>query len=201
MFTFLLAIAPGASTHVHCPIGDQVVDDGGYPMEYKGVRFATCCAHCGGLFQADPEAAIKRDTNGHTIGIGLFDPVDGKRIVAKSSVGSSEYKGVRYYFHSKANRVAFSMSPPSFSGGPLAESLVCPVDGIEIKRQHDAFGYLDFKGVRYYACSAKCLASFRANPVVDLKVTVAAVQMPEAEFKVTNTNGEVCPLPKLSGKG
>jgi YHS domain-containing protein len=183
MLALVLSIAIQTPGHIHCPIGDQIVDDGGYAMEYKGIRYATCCDHCGKLFQSHPDRSSLRAAGSDTIGVSFFDPVDGLRVDAAHAEAFAELKGVRYYFHSTSNKSAFEKSPDRFSAYPKTESLVCPVKGDVIKRYHESAGYVDFEGSRYYACCTSCLKLLKANPAkyvasVQANLRSPIVQMP-----------------------
>lgn len=133
-------------------------------VEYAGAKFTFCCAGCPAPFKKDPAKYIKQAaTAGNIIGTSLFDPVSGLRVDATKAVASSDFKGVRFHFASAANKTAFDAEPAKFGVVPEKESLVCAVSGETVADYGTSAGYVDHKGVRYYACCAGCIAGLQKN--------------------------------------
>ncbi|MES1227897.1 MAG: hypothetical protein ABUL72_04445, partial [Armatimonadota bacterium] len=107
------------------------------------------------------KSAVESDL---TIGTSLFDPVSGARIDLKKATISSDYKGTRYYFNTPEEKTSFDSEPVKFTKTPEKESLVCAMSGEKIADYGSAAGYVDFEGVRYYACCPDCFPAMQKDP-------------------------------------
>jgi len=148
-----------------CPIMGSEVSKDSPAVEYAGTKFAFCCGGCDGTFTKDPNAYIKKSVKeGNTIGVFLFDPIGGRSIDVKKAKGTSDYKGIRYYFLSEENKAVFDKSAKKYSVTPKKELLTCAVNGCEILTYSDAGAFADYNGVRYYAECEGCVDKLLTNP-------------------------------------
>lgn len=130
-----------------------------------GFQFNFCCPGCDAKFKKDAAGAVKKAAAAKmTVGSFLFDPTTGLRIKSEDAKGSSDFKGIRYYFASEENRAKFTADPAFFAVSPKQEVLTCVVAKEAIKTHADAAAYLDHKGVRYYICCPSCISQFKASP-------------------------------------
>jgi YHS domain-containing protein len=137
------------------------------PIDYRGVRYGTCCDGCASSFIANPEAAIKQASEkGVLIGYGLFDPVTGARIVGLPTSPYSDYKGVRYYFKEASEKSTFDAEPAKFTKAPDKEmaSFCVVMPDQKLTKETDSGGYVDYKGTRFYVCCGSCFGQIKNNP-------------------------------------
>lgn len=148
-----------------CPIAGEPVTAESPAFDYKGVRYRTCCANCMGAFSKTPDACIKADKNkGKVIGTSLFDPISGAMInTSKAKGGFSDFNGVRFYFANPGNKATFDGDPKKFGTIPEKEAMYCPVLKVELKNYYGTNGFVDFEGVRYYACCASCFGQMKSG--------------------------------------
>ncbi len=148
-----------------CPIMGKPANDKTDFVDFKGVRYAFCCAGCPDTFAKDPTKVITNERNkGKLLGFSLFDPISKKRITLNQAKGGfSDYNGVRYLFFTEENKKKFNTNPAEFSKSPPKESLVCPV--MEEKTTYSrASGYADLNNARYYFCCDGCSVTFAKDP-------------------------------------
>ena len=174
LFTTLIAITTLAPAKVDlntvCPVMKEPVPAKAKAVEYAGGRYAFCCAGCDVTFSKDPEKFVngaKSDTS--PIGLFLFDPVTGQRILADEAKGASVFQGMRYLFATQENLTKFEAEPAKYAARPERESLTCPVEGEKIGSHSAAAGYVDYEGVRYYVCCSNCFPTLEK----DLARTIA----------------------------
>lgn len=154
-------------------------------MEWNGGSFGLCCGGCEAPFTKEPMKFIKTATEKNQIvGTFLFDPISKKRLEAKNAKASFDFGGVRYNFENEANMTAFkAMAADKMVKWPEKQSMTCPVSGEAIPSQSKAAGYMDFEGVRYYACCEGCMPTMLENPakvVAKIKDTVKPVSVTKA---------------------
>jgi YHS domain-containing protein len=162
----LVTLAGGhSSDSMHCVLTGDAYAKAAETIDYKGVRYGTCCGGCGGDFIAKPDAILAEDVKKNIlVGLSLFDPVSGERIEAKPDSPSSIYKSVKYYFAKADEKATFDATPAKFTAAPTKEVLHCPVQNDAIANYAAAGGYVDVDGVRYYVCCASCLAMLQKDP-------------------------------------
>lgn len=149
-----------------CPVmGGETTEKSPF-TDLGGVRYRYCCPMCKATFEKDPAKAIAAaQKRGKAFGSSLFDPVSGDRLDhAKSIHAYSEYKGVRFLFHSDADKTAFDKAPAPYADVPSKEALYCPVSKEKVASYEKASGYADYQGVRYYFCCDGCDKPFKADP-------------------------------------
>lgn len=153
------------SSGLKCPVMPSHEAGTKEVLEYAGASFGMCCAGCVGKFEASPTTFLtKAIKEKNTIGTFLFDPVTGTAIKKEKAKATVDYNGIRYYFSSEANLSTFKESPKKFTATPKMESLVCPVMKSPIASYSKANGYVDYKGTRYYMCSAGCDIKMKKSP-------------------------------------
>lgn len=145
------------STHDSYPKPFETVD-------YKGIRYGTCCAGCAPQFERHPDEMIAQDKKlGKLFGESLFDMVSGARISEAEGKFHYDYQGIRYLFASKANEATFKADPAKFTKAPTKELLHCPVFNENIANIVSAGGFVDYKGTRYYVCCDSCLEAMHKD--------------------------------------
>jgi YHS domain-containing protein len=189
MLTIALAAAIALSPHqgdmaqapLTCAVLGTTAADGGPSVDYKGVKYALCCAMCQSAFQKDPDKAIHSDkAQGKTIGTFLFDPVTSGRITPTMAKASVDYKGVRYLFLSSDEKKTFSADPVKYTKMPEKEALFCPIEKQKLSGYMAAGSYRDYEGVRYYFCCDGCPTDFAKDPAKYAKVAAEYVAQPKA---------------------
>lgn len=160
--TLVVSIVP-QQAEVFCPVLGVPANPTNQGIDYNGVRYKFCCGGCDATFMKDPAAALKNEkVKGKTIGVGLFDPISGKRIDEKKAKASSDYNGTRFLFESADNKAAFDLDPKKHGAMPKYESLICPIKQKTVTYA-TADGFVDFDGVRYYTCCGGCTPMARAD--------------------------------------
>src|SRR5665213_2656371 len=90
--------ALSGSDKMHCVITGETYNKAAETVDYKGVRYGTCCPGCGPTFEASPDKVLADDLKkNNLIGLSLFDPVSGARIEANADAPSSIYHGCLLY--------------------------------------------------------------------------------------------------------
>jgi YHS domain-containing protein len=108
---FAITMAPPAMP-LHCVVTAEDVDKPNAVIDYKGVRYITCCGGCKAPFMKDPETVLKSEkTKGVLIGESLFDVTTGLRIEAKKAKAFEDFGGVRYYFATEKGKAEFDIDP------------------------------------------------------------------------------------------
>jgi len=164
----MAALAPStAAEPLKCPVmGSGAANmEGGY-RDYNGARYWFCCAGCDAKFDKEPAKYLElRAKEKGASGDFMFDPVTGRRLKSPAIIAeTSDYKGVRFHFSSKANKEMFDKEPAKFGAMPKQEALYCAVASEEIESYSAAASYVDFKGVRYYTCCMGCVAKLKDDP-------------------------------------
>jgi len=161
------------------------------PVDYNGIRFGFCCPGCDGKFEADPKAAMANaDKKGWTIGESLFDVTTGLRVGVAAKGGSTDYKGVRYYFQTADGLKAFKATPAKFAAMPTKDSLTCPVSKEKIGGYASAASFMDIDGARYYICCGGCVDSMKSKGAELVKSIANTVGVPKVANKTKNESGE-----------
>jgi len=161
---FAIAMAPPAAMPLHCVVTAEEVDKPNAVLDYKGVRYITCCGGCKAPFLKNPETVLKSEkTKGVLLGESLFDVTTGLRIEAKKAKAWEDYAGVRYYFATEKGKATFDADPKKATVRPEKELVFCTVMGHEIKNLSDSGGYVDNANVRYYACCGDCMDKLRSG--------------------------------------
>lgn len=158
--------AAPAATPLSCPIMlSNAADMKSKPVVMGGFSFHFCCAGCDAKFKKDPTGSMKKAVEAKkTVGVSLFDPVNGTRIDAAKAKEQADYNGIRYYFASRINAQKFGEAPATFTATPKQEVLYCVVMKQAIKSYEAAHSFVDHKGTRYYMCCAPCTGQFKATP-------------------------------------
>jgi YHS domain-containing protein len=158
--------AAQAPAPLNCPIMlNGVADMKSKPVVMAGFSFHFCCPGCDAKFKKDPSGSMKKAVEAKkTVGVSLFDPVNGVRMDAAKAKGTADFNGIRYYFASRINAQKFSEAPASFTATPKQEVLYCVVMKQAIRSYEAAHSYVDHKGVRYYMCCAPCNGQFKEKP-------------------------------------
>lgn len=179
-----------AST-LSCPITGEPIVKGMKVTVYNGASFTYCCPGCDKQFEKDPKAALaKAGKDGKTIGVFLFDAISKKPIVeSEAKGGSSDFKGLRFYFANTKGKATFDMEPMKYASLPEKEALYCPVSKEAVESYAKASGYDDYKGVRYYFCCAGCDEPFAKNPVKYSPAAKAYVKAPTAHTTAKPAKG------------
>lgn len=146
-----------------CPVMGSPVPAKAVGVDLAGVRYLMCCAGCDATFAKDT-AKYTKAKEGMTIGMSLFDPVNGTRIDMKKAKGPMDYKGTRYYFASDENLAAFKAESAKFAKNPEKEVMYCPVMKHDIENYDTAGSYVDYENVRYYLCCSDCQAQMKKDP-------------------------------------
>ena len=149
-----------------CPTMGGPVKAGQPITDFDGARFTYCCDGCDVEFAKDPMGAITKSAKaGKTVGVSLFDPISMKRIDSeKAKGGSSDFRGIRFFFATEDEKAMFDKEPKKFGKMPKMEALYCSVMGSPVKSYAKASGYADYEGTRYYFCCAGCDVKFAAEP-------------------------------------
>jgi len=191
MITTLIAtlsfVAPMATDDMTCPVmvGGKANTSGG-SVVYAGARFFFCCAGCDGKFSKDPTAFLKTaETSKKVIGESMFDPVTGKK-ADKSANFASDWKGIRFHFNSSENKATFDKAPAKYGVLPKSEVLTCAVAGDKMKSPQEAYGYVDYKGTRYYICCAGCMPKMQKDPATYATKNAKLVKKAVASKYVTD---------------
>ncbi len=181
--TASVALVQAPSAPINCPVTLQPAVKGMALTDYNGVRFTYCCPGCDAQFVKDPQSALdKAAKTGKTIGVFLFDPITRKPVDAeKAKGGSSDYKGVRFYFDEPSEKAVFDKEPAKFATLPKKEALYCPVSKEDVAGYSKASGYGDFEGTRYYFCCAGCDKPFDKEPAKYAPAAAGKVQVPKAQ--------------------
>ncbi|QYK52738.1 MAG: YHS domain-containing protein [Fimbriimonadaceae bacterium] len=170
--TTLIAIAvttPSMATDdMVCPVmGSKIADlsTAAY-HDYNGARYFFCCGGCDTNFAKSPAKYLETQAKAKKVaGDFMFDPVTGMRLKSPAIIAeTSDYKGVRFHFSSKANKDMFDKEPAKYGTMPKKEALYCAVAGEEIENYSSAASYVDYKEVRYYTCCTGCVGKLKADP-------------------------------------
>jgi YHS domain-containing protein len=177
---------PADTGQMHCIKMGNAYDKPSEIVDYKGVRYGTCCAGCAASFIADPETMLKAAHDKDLmVGTCLFDPVSGARVVAKDDTPLTRRITTTFYFTSTDDKAKFDADPDKYMKAPDKELLHCPVLDSDIKDYASAGGFVDYKGVRYYVCCTDCLATIRKDPAkyADKFADKASACKPENQTK------------------
>jgi YHS domain-containing protein len=182
--------APLQAPRTICPVMGDNVNINAPHFAYKSSVFGICCAGCESRFKKDPEKYIGAKHEGGLIGYSSFDVVSREFIKPKNAAAYSDYKDVRYFFATKANKATFDKAPKTYVAVPAFESVgACPVSGEELA-PGKAMAYLDAKAavngeetlVRFYFCCAECSGKFaKAQEKYAGSVKVAKAELHEID--------------------
>ncbi len=166
MITALLfataVLSPSDGGPLMCPVMGHPIKATAPAVEYNGIYFGTCCAGCNTEFSKDPQKYMKMAAEKNmVIGLTMFDPVTGNRV--KDSKITTDYKGIRYAFSSEDNQKAFLKDEAKYSKLPSKVEMTCPVTGEKVDAYSASAGYVDYHGVRYFACCGDCLPSMHKD--------------------------------------
>jgi len=103
LITGLLALKP-----LVCPVmgGDTTAKNP--HTDRAGIRYFYCCPMCKGAFENNAKTIIaSAQKRGGTFGLSLTDPITNHRINPAQAKASTDYKGIRYLFTSKASKATF----------------------------------------------------------------------------------------------
>ena len=196
MFTAFIAAAALLAADdkpTTCPVmAGNPAKAGGPAVEWAGVKFTMCCGGCDASFSKEPAKFVKAAAEkGNVVGQSLFDPVSGTRV--NDPKITSDYKAVRYVFADEADKAKFTKDPAKYTKMPEKVVLTCAVSGEKISTYGAAAGYVDYKGVRYFACCNECLPAMqkdmsKLSEKVSSKAT-AAVAMASKDEKAHGHGG------------
>lgn len=161
----MVLMAQPATDPLACAIMGSPTNEKSPIVEVNGFRFPVCCPGCDAKVEKDPAGTMaKVAKSGKTSAFFLFDPVSAMRLDAEDARTSMDYKGVRYYFETKANFEKFKADPAKYTKVPAKETLYCVVMKEDVKKYELATGYVDHNNVRYFMCCAECMEKFPKNP-------------------------------------
>lgn len=168
---------PGPQSPLCCPVTlEEVTGTPAITMEYGGALFGTCCGSCDAPFKADPKGLIGKAIEAHkTVGAFEYDPVSGLRIDSNKAVDFSDYKAIRYYFATAAEKKSFDAKPAKYVSDVKSEAYFCPIMKMALDSK-DVGGFADYNGVRYFLCCDNCTAKFRKNPAAYVAKAKEAVR-------------------------
>ncbi|HWA81806.1 MAG TPA: hypothetical protein VG820_00120, partial [Fimbriimonadaceae bacterium] len=113
--TVLASIVLGFSgpAPIYCPATlEKITGKPALVVEYGGILFGTCCAGCGNPLLKDPAPllanAIKEKK---TVGTFEYDAVTGAKIDTTKATVYSDYRSIRYFFNSAAEKKTFDKGP------------------------------------------------------------------------------------------
>lgn len=149
--------------------------------DFGGARLGFCCLACRNAFEADPAEVIKAGIEkGKAFAEFAFDPVSRMRVdAAKSTVEPADFRGIRYFFQSEANRAAFLKYPADLTKTPPREATYCFGERTAKDGYAKALGYRDYEGVRYYLYCPGCLALAGKDPAGFAALAKEAVRLVE----------------------
>lgn len=182
MFITTLATLVLAQAPLSCAVmGSPVKGKGSGAIDYNGARYTMCCAGCDGGFKATPDKFLKQSAEKKlTVGVFLYDPTTGAKIVEKDAKGSSDFGGLRYFFATAEAKKAFDAEPKKFTVQPKKEALWCPVMNHGIADYSKAGAYVDQGDTRYYLCCAGCLGKMKEKPAEFAAKVADKVAAPKA---------------------
>ncbi len=193
--TLVLGVAHFDDSPLKCAVLGSPTTAKSKAVEYEGIRFPFCCGGCPEAFTKEPAKYIaKAAKESGAIGISMFCPVSGERLDLDKVKATMDYKGIRYGFCCDSCPTEFKANPEKYVKVPPKESLVCPVSGEKIASYSAAAGYVDYQGVRYYACCSNCLPAMKKDIAKVLEAGKAKVTTPVA---MTATNAK----PETHGGG
>lgn len=164
-FAAALAMLVPGDDPVKCAVMGSPTKDTAPAVEYAGLKFPTCCGGCTAPLLKEPTKYLKAAVEAkNTVAVSLFCPVSGEKLDWSKVTASTEYKGVRYGFCCNDCKEAFAKNSDKFATAPKKESMVCAVSGEKIASYSEAAGFVDYDGVRYYACCADCLPALKKDP-------------------------------------
>ena len=176
----VIGLAPQDRAPLVCPMMGEEVTKDSPAVDYNGIRFTFCCSGCDATFMSDPVKALKNEkTKGRTVGLSMFDPVSGKKVLEPKAKGFTDYEKVRYLFVTDENKKAFDADPKKFAVAPKTEALTCPISG-KAMTYASADNFVDYNGVRYYTCCPMCTPTLKADPSKFAASVAKAVQKPKA---------------------
>jgi YHS domain-containing protein len=149
-----------------CPVmGNAVAAPADLVVRYNGIEFHLCCDGCDDRFIAAPEQFIEAASEGNAaIGVFLFDPVTGNRVVAGDAKATRVHQGILYAFESPESATRFDAAPRDLARSASREGASCPVMKTPIKNPALASGFADHAGVRFYFCCPGCETDFAKDP-------------------------------------
>ena len=165
MITILIAaLAASQNNPVHCAVMQTNAANPKMAVEYAGMQVGICCGGCEGNLAKDPAKYLAQAAKTNTtIGEFLFDPISHQHIDFVVAKGTSDYKGVRYYFANAENKSKFDKEPAKFTVAPKKEVLTCPISGEAIENYSTSAGYYDANGARFYICCGDCVAKMATD--------------------------------------
>ena len=198
-FPMIAILLAGVALHggaLLCPVTGEPVAADSKMVDVNGIRFRFCCPSCIEGFKKDPMGLLKKAAEkGWTVGVGVFDPVSGRRLTPETARGgTSDFKGVRYGFLNGQNKTDFDSEPKKYGLVPDKWCSICPVMQLELAHTYGASGYVDVDGVRYFSCCEQCFPKLRSNPAAFVGNGALRIGEPKP-FDVPSVWG------KLSGPG
>lgn len=168
---YALLLGSASLSGLLCPITGSPVAPDSKMVDANGIRFRFCSPECSTKFKLDPIGNLRAaSAKGWTVGVGVFDPVTGRKLTPQSARGgSSDFGGVRFAFQSAANKAMFDSDPKRYGVVPERWSPTCPVMGLELAHTYGAPGYIDRDGVRYFACCDQCMPKLRSTDLSHAK--------------------------------
>lgn len=155
--SFLLPLMAGPA--IVCAVSGDPIDTESKHFDVNGIRFAVCRPDCEAEFRKAPFSwLVKSAREGRIVGIGVFDPISGKRLTPQTARGgTSDFGGVRFAFSTPANKAVFDAEPKRYGTIPEKSSETCPIMGVKLGPLFLAPAFRDIDGVRYFACCEQCM--------------------------------------------
>ena len=155
--SLLLPLVTGPA--IVCAVSGDPIDADSKHFDVNGVRFGVCKPECEAEFRKEPLAwPAKGVKEGRIVGVGVFDPVSGKRLTPQTARGgTSDFAGVRFAFSSAANKAVFDADPKRYGTVPEKSAENCPIMGVKLGPLFLAPAFRDIGGVRYFACCEQCM--------------------------------------------
>ncbi len=177
----LCCLAPIDDTPIKCAVMGSPTKATSVTIEYAGAKFPMCCGGCNSTFLKEPQKFIKEAAKGQdAVGMFLFCPVSGEKLDMKNVKETVTYHGIKYGFCCPDCIGEFKKDPAKYAKTPEKESLTCPVSGEAISAYSASAGYVDHKGVRYFACCGDCVESMKKDMDAVLAKGKAKVAAPHA---------------------
>lgn len=149
-----------------CPVSGEPIPADAKAYDWNGLRVRFCCGSCIDAFMRAPATTLETaGKRGWTVATAIFDPVTGRRLSPQNAKGgASTYGGVLFTFQTPGGKAAFDGDAKRYGAIPAKSVNDCPVMHLEISKTFLAPGYVDFEGVRYFACCDQCFPKLRSDP-------------------------------------
>lgn len=148
-----------------CPVMTNRPTSKRFAVDYVNSRYYVCCDQCIRTFSRRPEGFIKQAASANRlIGDVIFDPITHVRVQPEKALSKQRKDHVIWHFSQEQNAIKFLAEVAVYSAYPNKECLTCASCDVKMKTLGDAFGYVDYSGVRYFLHSQECFDKLNANP-------------------------------------